>query len=387
MEYQDIICFAKDRNEDPTSCNHVMEGLARNHRVVWLNSIAMRAPSVSSGKDWSKIWRKIGRFLHGAVQVDTNLWVFTPLVLPFPHSKLAAALNRWILRATIRGIRWRLGIRSFQLWTFVPNSVEYVGHLGESLVVYYCTDDWSGFSYIDSEKMVAHERELLKKADICFCTANLLVESKKPLNPNTHLASHGVEHAHFAKALLPETVVPEDVANLPQPRLAFFGGIHEWFDFPLVKKLATAHPEWAIILMGKIEVDASSVADLPNVHILGRRPYDSLPAYCKGFDVGLIPFLVNDMTRNVNPIKLREYLSAGLPVVSTDLPEMTYYTESVCVAQTHDEFIRGVEKAVEDDSPARRRERSQSMLTETWEAKIAELERIVDETRERKSED
>src|SRR5260370_10868564 len=135
---ENIICFAKDWNEDPTSNNHVMRLLARDNRVLWLNSLSMRAPKLTSGRDLRKIWNKLASFTRGARQVNDNLWVYTPIVVPLPHSKVAIAANRWILWLTLKLLRRKLGMHQFQLWTFLPNVVEYDGKLGESLLGYYC---------------------------------------------------------------------------------------------------------------------------------------------------------------------------------------------------------------------------------------------------------
>jgi glycosyltransferase involved in cell wall biosynthesis len=377
MKGQNIICFAKDWSEDPTSNNQVMLVLARENKVLWLDSIAMRRPTFTSGRDLAKIWQKVRSFFRGAERPAPNLWVVTPIVLPFPHNKVAIAINRFILRATISHYRRKLGLREFQLWTFLPNAIEYVGSLGESLVVYYCTDDWSNFTYLDGQKMAAMERQLMQCADVCFMTASSLLESKKAVNPNTFLATHGVDHAHFVKALAPATAVPVEVATLPHPIIGFFGLIHEWIDLDLLAKMARMHPDWSIVLIGKSMVDVSALKSFPNIHLLGRRPYETLPGYCRAFDVAVIPFEVNELTRNVNPIKLREYLSAGLPVVSTDLPEVEFYSEYVYVARGHDEFVSKVEQAVREDSVEARRRRSDSMQSETWQARVAAVGEAV----------
>ena len=370
MKGQNIICFAKDWSEDPTSNNQVMLVLAQENKVLWLNSIAMRRPTFTSGRDLGKVWHKLKSFFRGAEQPAPNLWVVTPIVLPFPHNKLAIAINRYILRATISYYRRELGLGGFQLWTFLPNAVEYIGNLGESLVVYYCTDEWSGFTYLDGQKMAAMERQLMQRADICFTTAHSLLESKKAINPNTFLASHGVDHAHFVKALAPATTIPAEIATLPHPIIGFFGLIHEWMDLDLLAKMARMHADWSIVLIGKSVVDVSALKSFPNIHLLGRRSYEALPGYCRGFDVAIIPFEVNELTRNVNPIKLREYLSAGLPVVSTNLPEVEFYGDHVYVARGHDEFVSKVEQAIREDSVEARQRRSDSMRGETWEARV-----------------
>jgi len=374
---ESIIYFAKEWGEVPTSCDQVFKQLARRNKVMWVNSISMRKPRLSSARDVTKIFSKLRMSLGGLRQVGLSAWVYQPFVIPLPHSETAQKLNRWILRWSLRRQARKLGMRHSQLWTFLPNVSFITGHLDESLVVYYCVDAWSEFSYLDGARMAALEKELLERADLCFATAHSLVDVARRHNPNTFLALHGVDYAHFSKALDPATMVPEDLARLSHPVIGFYGALHEWLDFPLLVAIARAHPEWSLALIGKLETDVSLISNLPNVHLLDRRPYETLPAYSKGFDVAIIPFQVNELTRNVNPIKLREYLSAGLPVVSTELPEVRRCGVPVCVASDRQEFIAGIEHALREDSAEQRRRRSESMRGETWEARVDEIGRQV----------
>ena len=374
-----IVAFAKDWNEDPTSNHHVLRDLAKTRRVLWLNSVATRTPKLTSGRDVRKIVRKLGEFAKGPVNVENDLWVFTPLVLPLPHSPAARRINQQILRTTLRLLRLRLGLHDFQLWTFLPNVADYVGTLGESLAVYYCVDEWSMFSYIDRDHTVAAEQTLLDRVDCVFAINHALADLKRTLNPETHVSPHGVDHTLFARALERTTEIPDDLAALPGRRIGFYGTIQDWVDLELVAHVARSHPEWSVVLIGQILVDPSAVAGLPNVHLLGRRHHHELPAYCKGFDVGLIPYRIDERMTYVNPIKLREYLSAGVPVVSTAVPEVRRYQRWCAVADDKDGFVRAIERALADDSPEKRRERSRIMEAETWQARVAEVARIVDE--------
>jgi glycosyltransferase involved in cell wall biosynthesis len=382
MRDENIVCFAKDWSEDPTSNNHVMKLLARDNRVLWMNSIATRAPSLTSGRDLGKIASKLKSFAKGPMRVNgVDLDVYTPIVLPFPHNPLAVRLNQQILRTSVRVLRSRRGMDDFQLWSFIPSAAKYVGKLGESLVVYYCTDEWSHFSSVDKERTMALERELCERADVVFATASSLVESKRAWNPETHLALHGVDQAHFARARAAETEVAPELRDVvgKGPVIGFVGLIQDWVDLELVRYMAERHRDWTLVLVGKSLVDTAALARLPNVRLLGRKPYEALPHYLKAFDVGLIPFKLNELTRNVNPIKLREYLSAGLPVVSTDIPEVTKYAQrpelatDCYVANEREAFDAAVVRALAADSPAARTRRSEAMLEETWERKVALL--------------
>jgi glycosyltransferase involved in cell wall biosynthesis len=381
-----IIAFAKDWNEDPTSNHHVLRELAKSRRVLWLNSIATRKPELASARDLGKIRRKLGEFARGATNVEHDLWVATPLALPFPHSPAARAVNRRILRATIRALRARLGIGDFQLWTFLPNVADYVGTLGEQLAVYYCVDEWSLFGYLDRQQTAAAERALLGKVDAVFAINDALADAKRRVHPRTFVAPHGVDHALFALALDDATSIPADLAELPRPRLGFYGTIRDWVDLELVAAVARARPSWSIALIGQQLADASAVRGLRNVHLLGQKPHAALPAYCKGFDVGLIPYRIDDRMSFVNPLKLREYLSAGLPVVATRVPEVARYAQlGARTAANVPELIAAIEAALVEGDAATRRARSAAMVNETWSARVADVTRALDALPRRRS--
>ena len=374
---QNIVCFAKDWAEDPTSNNHVMRLLARHNRVLWIESIAARTPNFSDRRDLGKMTSKLRSFTRGCREVAPNLFVHTPIVLPFPHSLAAQAVNRRILQSSLAILRRHLGMKDFQLWTFLPTVAEYVDQLGASLIVYYCTDEFSQFSTMNRDRIQDQEQRLLRKADLVFATAHSLVASKRRYNPETYLASHGVDHGHFSSALRDDTPVPPEVASLQGPVLGFFGLVQDWIDTELLAWLAERRPDWNLVLIGKSLVDLAPLRRLPNVTLLGRRPYAQLPAFCKAFSVGLVPFRRNALTLHVNPIKLREYLSAGLPVVSTDLPEVRHYAHLCHVATTREAFLVACEQAIAEDTSLKRRVRSEAMRSESWDAKVDALEERV----------
>jgi len=214
------------------------------------------------------------------------------------------------------------------------------------------------------------EADLCRRADLVVTSSRALQETKAPLNPNTILVPHGVDYAHFSKAVTDNLPVPEDVKGIPHPILGFFGLIRDWVDLGLLAEVARRRPDWHIVLIGDADsnVNLDAYRAIPNMHFLGRRPYAALPAYCRCFDVGLIPFKVNELTKSVNPIKLREYLAAGLPVVSTPLPEVLQAGDQVHTADSAGRMVTAIENCLDGDS--NRRERSHTMAGETWPHKL-----------------
>jgi glycosyltransferase involved in cell wall biosynthesis len=378
IEAQDIICFAHDWGGDPTSKTHIMRLLAKKSRVLWVNSIAMRRP-VASKSDARRLITKLRRAFAGCVEVEPNIFVVNPLVLPLPGSALAQRLNGVLLERSLRRTLSKLSFARPILWTFLPTMNRLVGRLGERLLVYHCVDKYSEFSGVPRDAIVAMERDLVKRADLVFTSAARLLEECRPLNPHTHFITHGVDTAHFGRALDPQTPVPDDLAGIRKPVAGFFGLIADWVDLPLIRSLARERPDWSFVLIGKAATDLAPLQGLSNVHWLGQKPYTELPGYCRGFDVALIPFVQNELTLRVNPLKLREYLAAGLPVVSTPLPEISRYDGLVRLATRREEFIGGIEAALAERSPELAGRRFEAMRGESWEARVADMARLIDE--------
>jgi len=366
-----IVCFASGYDAPPTSKHHVMHLLAERNTVLWVNYHASRAPTASSS-DLLYMGRKLAQIAGGLKRPRRNLHVLTPLVIPLPASPLARRMNRALLLGQIRHALAQLRGGPVQIWSFTPDISYVLGNFGEQAVVYYCVDDFASFSGYDSEQVLRDEADLCGRADLVVTTSMALQEAKEPMNPNTLLVPHGVDYDHFAQAIRQDLPAPEDVADIPRPRLGFFGLIRDWVNVGMLAEVARKRADWHFVLIGDSAVDLAPYRKLPNMHFLGRKPYEQLPAYCRHFDVGLIPFEVNDLTYAVNPIKLREYLAAGLPVVSTPMPEVRLYSHLIRIADSADTFMEAIESSLDTDDAARR-QRTRAMAAETWPRKLAAI--------------
>jgi glycosyltransferase involved in cell wall biosynthesis len=375
IENHDIICFSNDWDGDPLSKKHIMRRLAGRNRILWVNSIGNRNPGATA-RDLKRAFGKLRAAMHGFRQVEENIWVLSPLAIPFHGMAAARMVNRRLLSATIRVAARRLGFRDPLTWTFVPSSADVAGTLGERSIIYHCVDEFSQFSGTDRAAILEMERRLMEKADAVVVSASRLLEAKRRYNPYTCLVTHGVDIEHFRGALDPETLVPPDIASLRPPVIGFFGLIADWVDLALIRRLAERRPAWSFALIGKVDCDDSAVRRLPNVHLLGRKQYAELPAYCKAFDVALLPFVINELTLNANPLKLREYLAAGLPVVTSASPEAQRLGNLVRVAHTPEQWLEQIE-CVLAGRTGPQAGISRAMDGESWEAKVEELSAIV----------
>ena len=376
LEGRSIVCFAHDWGGDPTSKTHIMRILSRRNRVLWIESIGMRRPAATA-RDLRRVADKLARALSRCREVEPNLFVASPLVLPLPGWALADRINASILAASLRRLCRRLGLVRPILWTYMPNVVRLLGRLDESGVVYHCVDEYSAFTGVPRRALLRMEHELVRRADLVLTSSETLCDERRTLNSNTHFVTHGVDVLHFGKALDERTAIPADLRGLRRPVVGFFGLLADWLDFDLLRAAALARPDLSFVLLGKEAADLGALRGLPNVHLLGRKRYEDLPAYCRGFDVGIIPFRRNALTVRANPLKLREYLAAGLPVVSTPLPEVARYQPHVRLAAEPEAFLAAIDAALRDRGPEPARARAAAVRAESWERRVAEIEEIL----------
>jgi glycosyltransferase involved in cell wall biosynthesis len=373
---RDILCFSHDWTGDPLSKTHLMRVLSKENRILWINAIANRMPT-TSGKDLSRIYKKLKSFTEPIKEVEPNIFVMNPLAIPAYGSKAVVSFNQKFLISQVKSALKKLGMTNVINMVFNPAAGMIAGKLGESELIYYCVDEYTAFTGVTDGLRVIEE-DLFRQADLVIVSAEKLFESKEKFNQNTHIIRHGTDWRHFRKSLDEATKIPDEIATLPKPIIGFHGLLADWVDFALLKKTAEHFPNGSVVLIGKIAVDAEKkikiLDNVPNIHFLGRKPYQELPNYCKGFDVALNPFEINELTLAANPLKVREYLAAGLSVVSTDIPEVRVLSDCL-VGENHEDFIAKIEFALNNPKP--KEEISDGIKHESWEAKIDELREIL----------
>jgi glycosyltransferase involved in cell wall biosynthesis len=373
---RDIVCFSHDWTGDPLSKTHLMRVLAKDNRVLWVNSLPNRMPT-ASGKDVSRLFKKLKSFTEPVREMERNIFVLNPLAIPAYGSETVVALNQRTLVSQIKKAMRRLGFSDVVNIVFNPAAGMIAGRIGESELIYYCVDEYTAFTGA-SNGLKQIEDDLFRRADLVVVSAEKLFESKKHLNANTHIIRHGTDWRHFRTALDDVTVVPDEISDLPSPVIGFHGLLADWIDYELIKRIAEDFSHGSIVLIGKVAVDAEekikTLNGLPNVHLLGRKPYSILPAYCKGFDVAINPFEINELTLAANPLKVREYLAAGVPVVSTDIPEVRVL-DDVRVGVDHDNFLDEIKAALVETKP--RWKISDGVKHQSWEAKVEELRALL----------
>lgn len=374
-----IVCIGSAWDYDPTSKHHLMRILSRRNRVLWVNYHASRKPRLNRADAGASL-RTLRRVFRGVEEVTPTFSQLTPMVIPGASRALWQGVHERMLvaqiRRAVRGIDPD-GVMPVQVWSFAPDVPFLVGALNEECFLYYCVDEFRLFEDFDGPRIARLERELLDRATLVVSSSRALHDSKRTVRPDAVHVPHGVDYDHFAACwrwALPE---PDDIADLNGPRFGYFGLIQHWVDIEFLAKVASLRPGYSFVMIGDARADVAPLRRLSNVRLLGRRPHETLPAYCGAFDAGMLLFKRNDMTRHVNPIKLHEYLAAGLRVVSTPLPEAGRFPGAVSIADTPERFAEVCDGIARSDGARLRPSISALVENETWTSRVELLSSLV----------
>lgn len=373
----DILYFSNDWNADNrTSSHHIARQLAKSNRILYVESSGLRTPSASA-HDLGRVFAKVGAFCRGPRKVMDNVHVLSPILLPFHGFAAIRFLNKWILILTLRFWMFRLGITSPVAWFIIPHMVVTLGHLKERLSVYYCVDDFSSLPGVDVARISSYDRELTTKADVVFTPSKPLFEKKILLNRQSHLSPHGVDFEHFASVTKSSLETPAAMRAFRGPIVGFFGLIEHWIDLALVEHIARRKPEWQIVMIGRVVKNIAAFDGVTNVHFLGPVPYAFLPNYAQCFSAAIIPYVHNAQVFNANPIKLREYLAMGKPVISVKTPETSLFADVIYLADDYDEFVSHIDKAIREDSREKAMARMERVAQLSWENRFEEISNVL----------
>lgn len=284
-----------------------------------------------------------------------------------PHIQEGSPRPEALRRLVNRMIEDR-GLSKFALWYYTPMALEWTDHLSPTVLAYDCMDELTLFKGAP-KRLAVWERELFKRADVVFMGGQSLFEAKRAQHSNAYVFPSSIDFAHFAKAR-GASADPSDQNDIPHPRLGFAGVIDERMDLELVAKAADARPDWHFVLLGPVvKIDAATLPRRNNIHYLGMKSYEDLPSYLGNWDVGLLPFARNESTRFVSPTKTPEYLSAGLPVVSSSIRDVVRgYGDRglVHIADDVSGFIEAVERSLGEHRGTRLEKVDSLLANNSW---------------------
>lgn len=386
---QSIICFGGEDwwYHHQHSKNHLMRRFARaGNRVLFVNSISMGLPSLANPDLFSKIKRKLRSYIQPIRITEEGIIVISPLVLPFYSTRWARAINRWLLVLQLRLLMVAFEMPNPILWIAIPTAREVVGSLGERILVYQVSDkyDANQMDHATAANVISEmHNDLLNRADLVFYSGRKLFEEETGSHSDTRaksmLLEQGVDYDHFATAATLERTQPDDLQSVPHPRLGYLGAIEPWLiDQELVGYVSRKRPGWQWVLVG-LRASPLAIESLKNVHYLGSRPYASMPAYAAAFDVCVLPWVTNNsFVEYGSPIKVREYLATGKPVVITPIYEYEPLDGILRVSRGYDDFIAKIEDALNNDSADKRTTRQLAVKGATWDLRAEQVSSAIE---------
>jgi glycosyltransferase involved in cell wall biosynthesis len=364
----------------------LMTRVAATRPVLFVNSITVRMPLPGrSARFTRRILRKarsMTKLLRRPVPELPDLGVLSPVVFPFYGSEPLRRINAYLVAAQVRFAARRMGLRQPVCFVTIPTAVDVVARLDHGPVLYNRSDKISAFREANQDAIATLEHRLLRRADrVLYVSHALMHEERVTTDARAVFLDHGVDATHFQR--VSRAAFPTDVRDLRGPVIGFFGGFDDYLvDLELIACTARANAHATVLLIGDASGSMRVVEAEPNVRWLGPRPYAEIPAYGSVFDVAIMPWLDNEWIRYANPIKLKEYLALGLPVVSTDFPEVHRFDSFVRIANDTDAFIAAVRQTLDDGGLGTPQTRRAAVVDETWDARVAELLAIADAVRD-----
>ena len=357
------------------------------HRVLYVETPPNPLSFLTRRQEATHLWR---RYRRGPDQVAENLWVHTFFYpLPYRGSRLGFGgtwvntFNQAFIRPQMQSVLDRLGFRQPVFLLGCCHGLPLANGVRNSLLAYHCSDD---YTLIDGfpESFPQLEEDLIRRSDLVIATAEELRQSRLRLNPNTFTVTNGAQIEHFLTTQAPEMSAAPELDSLSGPVAGFVGSISSWIDQDWIVEAARQLPDWNFVFIGPIHTDVSRLKTLPNLHFLGPRPYKEIPRYLRRFDVATLPFEITDFTRRVSPIKVYEYLAAGIPIVASRLPDLEIIREHIALVDNAAGYAQALPRVLAEETPEARRQRMEESKNHSWEARFRQLDLLLEQALETK---
>jgi glycosyltransferase involved in cell wall biosynthesis len=364
----DVVCFAHLRWDGVFQRpQQLMSRLAHNHRIFYMEEPVFRDTD--------------SPFLEEIQTVEANVRAFRPRFrahYPFYVGEQIEVISR-LSNSLIESEE----ISNYIGWLYTPMALPVMRALKPLVRVFDCMDELSKFRFAANE-LKERDIETMSWAELVFTGGRSIHDGRRQMHSNIHCIPSSVDAAHFERALSSSVDEPQDQADIPRPRLAYSGVIDERIDFDLIQGIARSHTDWNIVMVGPFaKLGDHEIPRLPNIHYLGKKTYDSLPAYLKGWDVALLPFALSDVTLALSPTKLLEYMAARRPIISVRLPDVVQFSSAILIADSQQNFIAKCEQALA--APTSQRTLWEDAMrrfvaVSSWDAQSRQIEELLQNT-------
>jgi glycosyltransferase involved in cell wall biosynthesis len=352
----------------------LMRRFARRGTTLYVNSVIMRKPQIGRKKGFTeKLVRKGKSILTGLKKSHAGFWVYSPLTLPVHHISWARPLNEALLRHQIERTLRKLDMDTPVTWVACPSACDTAIKLKKQKLIYQRTDRYEDDPQVDREAILAYDRKLKANADVTVYVNRTLYDEEASQCKGAFFLDHGVDYDIFASAQ-DNPDIPAEMVDLKKPIVGYFGRLADHkLDVDFLNRIIELLPEFTFVFVGYASPECRNMFSSDNVCLVPKQPYERIPHYGKCFDVAMLPWRVNKWTEAANPIKLKEYLALGKPVVSTPaFTELQKYRDVVYEARTPEDFAACIKKAYSEDGPELLRKRRQMVAHSSWDSK-AEL--------------
>jgi len=349
----------------------LMRCFTQTGTTLYVNSISTQRPNLGEGKKFiEKLIRKTKSILTGLKQGKAGFWVYSPFLLPIHHIGWIRPLNEALLRFQLWFVTRKLNIRNPVVWVACPTACNVAVNMKKSQLVYQRTDCYEAYPNVDVKTITMYDLKLKAEADLTVFVNISLYRQERSKCKKAIFLDHGVDFDVFASAEKHQEK-PLDAASVPKPIVGYFGALDEHkLDVGFIEKIIDLLPEISFVFVGKASPKISCLAERKNVWLPGQKAYEQIPHYGKCFDVAIIPWRQNRWTEAANPIKVKEYLALGKPIVSTRVfSEIQSYHDEIYQADTPEEFAKCIEKALAENSPERIAARRKKVEMSTWDSK------------------
>ena len=365
--------------------HHLAMALSRRNKVLFVERYPHLRSTLACFRQGKLRWADL-RIPH-LEQISENLHVYRPplwaCISPNPVVRgLSMLSRRFFLGRALR----RLGMSHPLVWFSLPGMLELSQDIpSASLKLYHVIDEYSGYhgqTAASRRRLQQKEKEMMALVDVVCVVSEKLYQSKSPFNPHTCMIPNGVDYTSYERSLA-DPSLPENLRDIPEPRLGYIGLVGEKVDLPMLKQLAESHPQWSLVFLGVVKLDKQAdtwraLHALPNVHLLDPVSAPQVPDYVKGFQVGLMPYVLDLQVQNSSPMKMYDYMAAGIPIASIDMPPARPFESLIHLASVPQDFARAVDAALADVSPERRDARRQLAKQHSWDARVEQVLGVIE---------
>ena len=328
-------------------------------------------------------FRLLKRFIKGPVEVEKRLWVTTYFyILPFRGKKYLLggewvnALNQYIIKRVFTKQIKDLGLVKPIFIVGDAHAHPLLKTIDKKSIIYHCSDDYTLVpSYPESFPEL--EKKFIKECTLVVTTAEELKKAKQVYNSNTIAIPNGANIEHFFQTQDDKIRIANDIVSLRKPIVGYIGSVFRWLNLEWIEYAAKNNQDCTFVFIGPITIDISKIKREKNIIFLGPRNYNDLPSYLKGFDIATIPFTIDGVTLKASPIKFYEYLASGVPIISTDLPDLKDFRHLVSLVQTKEEFSNSISYEIENNSQEKIKDRMNIAKNFSWQARFDALNEAI----------